>query len=137
MHGIRVDERNLQPEEPGSWLRVDQVSACISQLGQRRVEVGDLVGDVVHSRPAFGEEATDGRVLAERLQQLHSPVADAKRSCAHSLILNRGGPVLDLRSEQPRVRLQRDVEILDGHSKVMDPARVHWTDAIGRPSGPS
>lgn len=112
MDGIRVDKRHLEAEQTRARVVVDQVRAGIRKLDQRRVEIADLVSHMVHSGPPLREEATDGRVLSERLEQLDAASADADGSGTHSLVVNRCA-VFDLRAEQLLVRRKRRVEILD------------------------
>jgi hypothetical protein len=110
--GIRVDECHLEAEKARARPLVDQVRAGARKLSQRRVEIAHLVGHVVHPRPSLCEEAADGCVLAERLEQLDATVADANRRCTNSLSFDRRA-VLDLRTEQPLVRSEGRVEVLD------------------------
>ena len=125
-----MDERDLEAEEAFARLRVDQVGARIRKLGDRRAQVPDLVRDVVHTGPALGEEAADGRVLREWLEQFDATVTDPQRSRSDALILHRRA-VLDLGAEQARVRPKRLVEIDDRNAKMMDPPRFHRREANG------
>jgi hypothetical protein len=124
-----MDERDLEPEEPCARLGVDQIRARVRQLRQRRAEVADLVRDVVHPRAALRQKAPDGSVLPKRLQQLHTTVANAKRRGAHPLVVDRR-PMLDLGAEEPLVRRERVVEVVNGDTKMMNPPRVHPREAI-------
>jgi len=74
--GIRVDERNLEPEEPSARPFVDQLGALGNQLVERLADIVDLEGDVMHPRPALGEEPADGRVVPQRREQLDAVGAD-------------------------------------------------------------
>lgn len=130
MDGIRMDERHLEPEETGARALVDQVGPGARKLSQRLVEVAHLVGHVVHPWASFREEAADRRVLDEWLEQLDPASADTDRRRADALIFHRRA-VLDLRAEQPLVGREGRVEVLDRDSKVMDPPRLHASDAIG------
>jgi hypothetical protein len=112
MDGIRVDERDLEAEQTGARVFVDQVRTRACKLGQRGIEIAHLVGNVVHARPSLREEAADRRVLAERLEQLDATLADADRRRADALILHRRA-VLDLCAEQPLVGRESRVEVLD------------------------
>ena len=128
-----MDERDLEPEEALARGRVDQVGACVRKLGERRAQVADLVGDVVHARAALREEAADRRVLAERLEQLDPSVADANGCRPDALVVN-GGPVLDLGAEELLVRRERSVEVAHGHAEMMDPPRFHECEANSKDS---
>ena len=77
---------------------------------------------------ARGEEPADGRVVAERREQLDPAAADEHRRRLDALVGHRRA-VLELGAEQPRVRPERLVEILDGDAEMMDAARVHTRDA--------
>lgn len=112
MDGIRVDESDLEAEQARTRAFVDQVRARTGKLGQRRIEIDHLVGDVVHPRPSLREEAADSRVCAEWLEQLDATLTDTDRRRADALILHRR-TVLDLRAEQPRVGRESRVEVLD------------------------
>ncbi len=112
MDGIRVDERDLETEQPRARAFVNQVRTRASKLGQRDIEIAYLVGNVVHTRPALREEAADRRILAERLEQLDATLADADQRRADALILHRRA-VLDLCTEQPLVGRESRVEVLD------------------------
>ena len=129
MDGIRVNERDLEAEQARTRAFVDQVRTCARKLGQRRLEIGDLVGNVMHPRPSLRQEAADGGVLPERLEQLDAALADTDRRRADALVLDRGA-VLDLRAEQPLVRRESLIEVLDRNAQMVDPPRLHASDAI-------
>ena len=112
MDGIRVDERDLEAEQACTRAVVDQVCACVRELGKRRLEVGDLVGHVMHPRPSLREEAADWSVLPKRLEQLDAALADTDRRRPDSLISYRRA-VLDSRTEQALVGHERRIEVLD------------------------
>src|SRR6266576_6679375 len=110
--GIGVDERHLEPEETGAGAFVDQICTCGRQLRQRRIEVGHLVRDVVHPRPSLLEEAADGRVLPERLEQLDTTCAASDRRGTDSLSCDCRA-MLDPCAEQTLVGRESRVEVLD------------------------
>ncbi len=124
-----MDERDLEAEEAGPRAFVDEIRARARELRQRRLEITHLVGDMVHPRPPAREKAADGRVLAERFEQLDPAPANANRRGAHTLILHRRA-MFDARVEQPLIRGESRVEILDRNSKMVDPPRLHASDAI-------
>ena len=70
MDGVGVDERDLEAEEAGARLLVDQVRACAREACERLLEVGHLVRDVVHAGAALGEEALERARVPQRLEQL-------------------------------------------------------------------
>jgi len=110
-------------------LRVDQLDALRSEIGERRVDVVHLVGDVVHARPALREEAPDRRVLAQRRHQLDAAVADTQQGRLDAL-LHDGGPVLEPAAEETLVRLHRLVQVRNGQADVVDPSCLHAVDAM-------
>src|SRR5205807_10307887 len=106
----------------------DQVGPCGGKLGQTRIEIGDLVGNVMHAGSALGKETADGGVFAERLEQLDPSVADPHRGRADALLLDRR-PMLDLCAEEPRIRREGSVQILHCDAEMMDPPRLHEAKA--------
>src|SRR5947207_2356972 len=124
MDGVGVHEGDLEAEEAAARRGVDQLGA----LTLERLELGrhivDLVGDVVHPRSPLGQEAADRSVLAERRQQLDTTRADAERGRLDALI-GHGRPVLELGTEEPLVRLERLVQVVDRYAKVVDAAWGH------------
>src|SRR5690242_10950098 len=68
--GIRMDERDLEPEHARARLLVDELRAVALQRLERRADVVHLERDVVHARTARREETADGRVVLERREQL-------------------------------------------------------------------
>ena len=107
-----MDERHFEPEKTRPRAFVDQFGTGSRELGQRRVEVVHLVGDMVHPGSSLREEAADRRVLAEWLEQLDSTLADADRRGSDALIFH-GRALLDQRAEQPLVGREGRVEVLD------------------------
>jgi hypothetical protein len=128
MNGIRMHERDLQPEEALAGLLVDEISTGSDELGERGVEVIHLVRNVVHTGAALGEKASDRCVLAERFEQFEAVLTDPKRGCPDTLVAD-GGLVLDFGSKKPLIGCKGRVEIFDGNSQVMNPPRPHRTDA--------
>src|SRR4051794_32225692 len=110
---LGVHECDLQPEHAPPRLRVDQLDTLFRELGECRRDIVHLVGDVVHARPALGEEPPDRRVVAERREQLDPASAEAQRRRLDALVLDPF-PVLEAAAEQPLVRIHGGVEVLDG-----------------------
>src|SRR5439155_24159102 len=119
-----MDECNLEPEEPTARYGVDQLGSGRLELGQGRADVVDLVGDVVHPRPALREELADGSLVAERREQLDAAFAHAQRRGLDALV-GHGVAVLQLRTEEPLVRGDRLVEVGDSHAEMVNAARLH------------
>jgi hypothetical protein len=131
-----MDECDLEPEQAGSRLAVDELGSGGGELGNGVADVLDLVGDVVHPRPALGEEPADSRVIARRGEQLDPGGADEERRGLDALV-GHARPMLDPGGEEPLVRRDRLVEVADGDAEVMDAARGHAGDATDLPWGPA
>ena len=131
MNRIRMNESDLEAEEPRTRVLVDQVGARTDELGQRRAEIAHLVGDVVHPRAALRQKATNRRVFFQRFEELHPSRADTERRSPHALVIHGGG-VLDLRAEETLVRDERRIEVLDRDTQMVDPPCGHAGDSIGR-----
>src|SRR5437588_3017448 len=119
-----MDERDLEPEEPAMRLLVDQVHALRGETPKLFVEVGDLVGDVVHPGAALGQELADRRVVPKRREQLDTALANPNGRRLDAL-LGDGFPPLDFGAEEPAVRVDGLVEILDRHPEMVDPLGLH------------
>jgi hypothetical protein len=120
-----MDEGDLETEHAAARGLVDQLGALVRKMSESRAEVLDLIRDMVHPRAALCEEAADGRVLAERAQQLEPALADADGRRLDALLLDARA-LLDAGAEETLVRVERTVEILDREADVMDRARrVH------------
>src|SRR4026209_140355 len=99
VYGVGMCERDLAPEEPAPGRLVDQLGALGGELVDRDTHVVDLVGDVVHAGTALGEELADGRVVAERREQLGPAGADSQRGRFDALVRHRLA-VLEPRAEE-------------------------------------
>jgi len=124
VNGVRVDEGDLEPEEPAVRLLVDQLDALLGEPVQLTLKIAHLERDVMHAWPAAREELSDRSLIAERGEQFDAAVADAHRRCFDTLLGHRVA-VLDLGAEESSIRVERLVEILDGHSEMVDPLRLH------------
>src|SRR5262245_29808388 len=122
--GVGMDERDLHPEQALPWPLVDQLRSFRLELVERRADVVDLEGDVVHSGASVCEELADRRVVAEGGKQLDPARAHPEGSGLDALVGDRLA-VLDLCAEEPLVGGDGAVEIVDGHTKVMNPVRLH------------
>jgi hypothetical protein len=123
-----MHEGHLEPEHAAAGRGVDQLGPLLGQRRQRPAHVVDLVGDVVHARPPFCEEAADGGVLAERSEKLDPRVADPYRGRLDPLVVHALA-VLEPAAEEPLVRRDGLVEVRHGNADVMDPACLHPGDA--------
>ena len=116
------------PKSPRRGMLVDQLGARRLELAQRSLEIRACERDVMHAGAATREKAADRRVGAGRSEQLDAALADEERHRLDPLGLERAA-MLDDRPEQPLVRRDRLVEILDGDAEMMDPADAHSRDA--------
>src|SRR5262245_38576029 len=122
--GVGMDERDLLAEEAPPRPLVDQLGTLGGELVECGADVVDLERDVVHPGTALREELADGRVLAERGQQLDAVGADPQRRRFHALLLD-GLAVLELGAEEPLVGRERLVEVVDRNTEVVDAVRLH------------
>jgi hypothetical protein len=123
-----MHERHLEPEHTAPRAGVDQLDALGREPLERRLDVTDLVRDVVHALAALGEEATDGRVLLEGCKELDAALAEPHGRRLDTLLLDPFA-VLEPAAEEPLVRPHGGVEVLDGDADVMDRACLHRGDA--------
>src|ERR1043166_6368662 len=101
--GIGVNERDLQAEEPRVRLRVDELGAIALQRLERRPDVRNLEGDVVHPGPAGVQEAPHRGVVLEGGEELDAAATDEDRRRLDAL-LGDSRPMLELGAEEARVR---------------------------------
>src|ERR1044071_2449039 len=73
---IRMDERDLEPEQSGVRLGVDELGSLALQRNERCTDVLDLECNVMHARAARREKPADRRVTVQRGEQLDAPAAD-------------------------------------------------------------
>ncbi len=110
-----MDESDLEAEEPDSRLLVDQSRACSGEPAELAAHVVDLVGDMVHPRTAIRDELADGRVVAQRAQELDAALANTNGHRFDTLGRHRLA-MLQFGAEDRSVRLDRLLEVLDGHA---------------------
>jgi len=128
-----MDKGNLEPEQSLARSLVDQVRPCTGELRKRGAQVADLERNVMHARPALGEEAADRGIGAERLEQFDATVTDAQRRRADTLLFDRRA-VLDLCAEEALVGRECGVEVVDRHAEMVDPPCLHPGEATERAS---
>jgi hypothetical protein len=124
-----VDERDLETEHAAPRGLVDELGAAIRKVRERSANVLDLVRDVVHARAALGEETADGRIVAERGQQLEPALSDADRRGLDALLLDPRA-MLESRAEETLVGVERAIEVLDRETDVVHGARRPHPPAI-------
>ncbi len=115
-----VEEGDARAADADPRRLVDQPHAALAQQGERRVDLGHLVRDVVEPRAALGEEPADRRVVRERAQQLDVVLADVEQHRLDAL-LGHGLAVDDRHAVRPLVQRERGVEVRDGDADVVDP----------------
>ena len=127
-----MDESDLEAEHAATRRRVDQLRTGLREMRESGRKVIDLVGDVVHSRPALREEPADRRVLVERAQELEPTGADADRRGLDALLLDTRA-LLEPCAEQPLVCIERAVQIIDRQTDVVHRAgRLHMAIVFER-----
>jgi hypothetical protein len=120
-----MDEGHFETEHTVARRLVDQLGARLRQMREGGANVVDLVRDVMHPGAARREEAADGGVLAERVQQLEPALADTDGRGLDALLLHARA-LLEPCAEQALVHIERAVEILDRETDVMHrPGRIH------------
>src|SRR3954447_18616322 len=77
--GGGVQERDARAADAGARLLVDEPQPGSLQALELGVDVGRLVGDVVQAGALLGQELADGRVLAERREQLDVVLPDVEQ----------------------------------------------------------
>ena len=110
---------------------VEQVDAAVLEHDQRGADVGRLEAQVMQALAASGQEASDRRRRAQRLQQLDLAVAGGEQRGAHALIHELGLP----HERQPENVAVEGVgfgQTLHHDSDVMNPSYHSSTLIIGR-----
>jgi hypothetical protein len=123
-----MHERDLEAEHAVPRAFVDQLDALLGKVSERGLDVGDLVGDVMHAFAALREEPADGRVVAERGEQLDAAFPHPQGGSLDALILDPLA-VLEPSSEEALVRGHRSVQVGNGDADVMNGPSVHRGDA--------
>lgn len=126
-----MHEGDLQTEQPLPRLGVDQLGSGRPELGERRRDVVDLVGNVMQSGATFREKPADGGVIPERRKELDPVVAHPDGRGFDALRFDAGA-VLEPSTEEPLIALHGLVEIRDGDADVVDASCVHGGDASVR-----
>ena len=80
-----MEERYPRAFGTSGRTAAQRLEVSISAARQRRCKVVALEGDVVQPRPLPFQEAADGRIASERLEQFHLGAAGRQVCGAHSL----------------------------------------------------
>jgi hypothetical protein len=134
MDGVRMDERNFVASEARARLLVDHLDTCRGERPEGRSDVGHLESDVVHAGPTLGEKAAYGCVLAERRDKLYASVADSEVGGLHALVVHASAQ-FDPRAEEPLVRADGGIEVLDRERDMVDGADLHAPILSARAGG--
>ena len=124
VNGVGMDERDLEPEEPARAApgrSAPRPAPRAREARRRRRRPRRRRGACPGP---LREESADGRVLAERGEQLDPSGADEHCGGLDALIGHRGA-MLQLGAEEPRVGRDRLVEVRDGDAEMVDAARGH------------
>jgi hypothetical protein len=113
-----MDERDLQPEEPAARGLVDQARTGPPQPLELDADVGDLKCNVVQAWASLRQEPPDRSLGPQGSQELDPPGAGTQGDGVDTLLLEAVA-MLDLRLEQPRIRLDGCVEIGDRDPDVV------------------
>lgn len=117
-----MDKGDLETEHAAPRRLVDQLGARFGEVRERGANVFDLVRHVVHPWTPLRQEAADRRVLVERAQQLEPALSDSDGRGLDALPLHTR-TLLEPGAEEPFVRVERAVEILDREPDVMHRGR--------------
>src|SRR5919206_2938476 len=120
---LRVQEEHRLAVRADLRLAVAQDPRALpGQLLARRADVLDLVADVVDAALRIAlEEARNGRIGAERLQELDLGVGKLDEDGRHAMLGLRRG-VRDLGAEETAIDLRRGLEIRHRDRDVIETA---------------
>ena len=120
-----MDERDLEPEEAAVRLLVDQLDALLGEFGELRAR-GRSPRRRRGACPGRGWRGTCPTGVSSPSDASSSTRLSPTRTAAASTpcVGNRVA-VLDLGTEETSIRVDCLVEILDGHSEMVDPLRLH------------
>src|SRR4029077_4757187 len=99
------------------------------ERGERGVDVGHLISDMVQTGALVREKLSYGSVRAERREQLDVVLADVQQHGLDAL-LPHDLAMGDVQLEQLAVELQRGVDLLDGDADMVD-AVEHAAESSG------
>jgi hypothetical protein len=116
-----MQESDAMTTSAGPGQVVNKLKALRATAGQRRIEVGDAVTDMVNARAALGEKFRDRGIFTERFEELDLSTLE--------LQVDDAGPVGFFGSangdvEDVAVERQRRFDISHSDANVRD-ARLH------------
>ncbi len=115
-----MQEGDARAADPDAGALVDQLHARLLQARQGRVDIADLVGDVVQAGALLREELAHGRVLAERREQLDVILADIQEHGLDALLLDDLA-MRDLHPEAVAPQRERGLDLRDRNADMVDP----------------
>lgn len=98
---------------------VDEPCPFVLQFSERGVDVRNLDCNMVHSRPAFSEKLSDGRIGIQRLEQLDVSVAHRQHAYLDALFCDLFGGV-DFQSQRIAPNSQTIFDAFCGYSDVIN-----------------
>jgi len=98
---------------------VDEPCSFVLQFSERRVDVRNLDSDMVHSRSAFSEKLSDGRIGVQRFEQLDVRVAHRQHAYLDALFRDFLGRV-NFQTERIAPNGQTFFDALRGYSDVIN-----------------
>src|SRR5690606_2183240 len=109
---------------PGPWRFVDEDESGLAEVGERGVDIGDPIAEMVQARTSSLEEARDGRVRSSGGEKFGTsgPRAEEDDLDTHRVDdLPRRGRLAD----EPLPDRDRRVEIGNGDTDVVERMSVH------------
>ena len=120
--GTGVDEGNVPAMHAYPRAEVDHLDTALSQRRQRRGQVVNQIGNVVNAWAAFGEKATQRRIVIQRGQQFDPTDAGLQGDDIDVLLVNAFTP--GLYEAQCEILRDGSFEVIDHDANVMHRAGV-------------
>ena len=114
-----MNKRHQTTTRTHSRRFVDEPCSFVLQFSKRGVDVRHLDRDMVHSRSAFSEKLSDGRVRTQRLEQLDVSVAHRQHAYLDALFRDFLGRI-DFQTERIAPNGQTFFDALRGYSDVIN-----------------
>ena len=120
--GAGVNEGNVPAMQAHPRAGIDQLDTALSQRGQSRGQVVNQIGNVVDARAAFGEKATQRRIVIQRCQQFDPTDAGLQGDDINVLLLYALAACLN--KAQRKILRDGSFEVFNYDTDVMHRARV-------------
>ena len=121
---FRMDKGNASTTTADAWLLINQPGAFCLEVRQRRIDIGNGKRYVVHSFATGLDEPPNGRLRAERLQELNERTADGDHRFFDALLGNNLA-IHGLGAEEPEVLGKGDIQVPDGQGDVIEVVGEH------------